>query len=105
MRGSGETVDRQPNHAPPARDLGLTPTIPTEVQPAPRAVDSATSPPERECPLCDGTGVMRWTQMCPDGVLRELEHPCVDGCSGYWKHPAAQAGRVVETIDAEPVSE
>lgn len=52
----------------------------------------------QSCSHCDGEGVLRWTQPVPgpDGwVLRELEHPCPAGCGDTWKHPVAEADRVV----------
>ncbi|WP_170156123.1 hypothetical protein [Umezawaea tangerina] len=52
------------------------------------------------CDLCDGTGVMTWQQPVPDAgghvVLRQMSHPCVRGCAGWWKAPAAESGGVVD---------
>ncbi|MEV6714647.1 hypothetical protein AB0M48_21740 [Lentzea sp. NPDC051208] len=52
------------------------------------------------CDLCDGTGAMTWQQPVPgpDGslVLTEMNHPCVNGCSGWFKLPAAERGTVIE---------
>ena len=92
-------MDHPQRNALPAKAPDSTPTT----SPAQRAEDSETSPADTSCYLCHGTGVMRWTQMCPDGVLRELEHPCIHGCSGWWKQPAAEADVVVEVVDAQPV--
>lgn len=49
-----------------------------------------------ECPMCRGEGMLRWQQPFPDGVLRELEHPCPNGCGAGWRHPAAENGQVIE---------
>ncbi|MGH3625780.1 MAG: hypothetical protein ACRDQ5_29075 [Sciscionella sp.] len=39
---------------------------------------------------------MTWTQPNRDGTeLREMSHPCINGCGGHWKHPAAEQGRVI----------
>lgn len=45
--------------------------------------------------MCGGEGVLRWRQPFPDGVLRELEHPCPNGCGTAWKHPVAQEDQVI----------
>jgi len=97
-------VDHQATsaHAAKGQDAFLSTKITR--QHAPSVEDSATCLPGDECYLCHGSGVMRWTQMCPDGVLRELEHPCIHGCSGYWKQPAAEERHVVNLMDAEPIS-
>jgi hypothetical protein len=42
-------------------------------------------------------------QMCPDGVLRHMSHPCIHGCGGHWQQPAAENDLVVNVIDAPPV--
>ena len=54
-----------------------------------------------ECPMCGGEGVLRWRQPCADGVLRELEHPCPNGCGGQWRHPAARRDQVITPDDDE----
>ncbi|PRY42260.1 hypothetical protein CLV43_10490 [Umezawaea tangerina] len=57
------------------------------------AEGSAKSRPP--CDLCGGTGEMTWLQPEPeDGgyVLREVGHPCTNGCSGWWRVPAAERG-------------
>jgi hypothetical protein len=73
--------------------------------PVPDAEDSARSQSE-ECPVCHDTGVMRWQQpsLGPNGetVLREMEHPCVNGCEGDWKYPAAETSAVVNSPDDLP---
>ncbi|WP_235038987.1 hypothetical protein [Kibdelosporangium aridum] len=51
-----------------------------------------------ECPMCQGAGVLRWQQPCPDGVLRELEHPCPNGCGDGWRHPNAENNQVIEVV-------
>ncbi|MCO1577394.1 hypothetical protein M8C13_16675 [Crossiella sp. SN42] len=55
---------------------------------------------EGQCNLCRGTGYFEWTQPEPGPggslVLRQLRHPCVHGCSGWWRQPAAERDRVVE---------
>jgi hypothetical protein len=28
--------------------------------------------------------------------LRQLEHPCVNGCSGWWQLPAAEHGGMLD---------
>ena len=63
---------------------------------------------EQHCDLCDGTGLMTWQQPVPnpDGTLTltEMSHPCVNGCSGWFKVPAAERGSVV-TPDARMLLE
>lgn len=55
--------------------------------------------PDSECDLCEGTGTMTWQQPLagPDGrwSLHQAEHPCVNGCSGWWQLPAAESGGVL----------
>lgn len=67
---------------------------------------SDKSRPNEECPICHDTGVMRWTQHAagPNGepVAREMEHPCVNGCGGVWKQPAAESSNVVDAPDDLP---
>jgi hypothetical protein len=46
--------------------------------------------------MCAGAGVLRWRQPFPDGVLRDLEHPCPNGCGDQWKHPAADEDQVID---------
>jgi hypothetical protein len=49
------------------------------------------------CPLCADTGVMRWMQPnmeCTE--LREMTHPCVNGCGESWRHPAAEKDLVID---------
>lgn len=57
-------------------------------------------PPEPECDLCEGTGTMAWQQPVPgpDGrwSLSQVEHPCVNGCSGWWRPPAAERGGMLD---------
>jgi hypothetical protein len=56
--------------------------------------------PEPACDLCDGTGQMTWQQpvLGLDGALtlRQMSHPCVSGCSGWRKMPAAELAGVVD---------
>jgi len=55
------------------------------------AAESARS--QRPCDLCGGTGEMVWQQPEPSPtgfVLRERSHPCTNGCSGWWRVPAAE---------------
>lgn len=51
--------------------------------------------------------MIRWTQPVPqdDGtfVLHEMEHPCTQGCSGWWMQPAAESRDVVDVVDAKPI--
>lgn len=51
------------------------------------------------CDLCAGTGTMTWQQPTRRGdgtfVLVEHNHPCVNGCSGWYKVPVAEQGDVV----------
>ncbi|WP_189160570.1 hypothetical protein [Lentzea pudingi] len=58
---------------------------------------------EHSCDLCDDTGTMTWQQPVPgqDGVLAltQMSHPCVNGCSGWYRHPAAESGNVVDPAD------
>ena len=60
------------------------------------------------CDLCGGTGAMTWQQPVPgpDGalVLTEMNHPCVNGCSGWFKLPAAEQITVVASGPADPVT-
>ncbi|WP_170155167.1 hypothetical protein [Lentzea atacamensis] len=60
---------------------------------------------DQACDLCDGTGTMTWQQPVPgpDGALclTEVSHPCVQGCSGWFKLPAAEHGAVVDPGAAE----
>jgi hypothetical protein len=42
-------------------------------------------------------------QMCPDGVLREMSHPCIHGCGGHWRQPVAENDVVVDVIDSTPI--
>src|SRR5215472_9294111 len=69
------------------------------IVPALPAEDSAEFPSE-PCPVCNDTGVMRWRQPTkgPDGqfILREMEHPCVNGCGETWTLPAAERALVVD---------
>jgi hypothetical protein len=51
--------------------------------------------------MCLGEGALRWLQPFPDGVLRELEHPCPNGCGEVWKHPVAENGQVTGWEDDE----
>lgn len=51
------------------------------------------------CNLCRDTGHFTWQQPVPqpDGtVFREMSHPCIRGCSGWWRQPAAEMDQVVE---------
>ncbi|MEU7478205.1 hypothetical protein AB0A63_19630 [Lentzea sp. NPDC042327] len=52
------------------------------------------------CELCEGSGSMTWMQPVPgaDGgmTLTEMSHPCVNGCSGWYRAPAAEAGLVLD---------
>jgi hypothetical protein len=99
-------VDPRWTDAPPAKAPGSPPA-----EAARHAVASATSRPAdgpvhpafADCRLCHGTGTMTWTQMCPDGVLRELSHPCVeDGHATGWHRSVDAEHRVVNaTTTAE----
>lgn len=59
---------------------------------------------EPSCDLCDDTGTMTWQQPVPgqDGVLAltEMSHPCINGCSGWYRLPAAETGNVVDSTAA-----
>ena len=46
--------------------------------------------------MCWGEGVLRWRQPCPDGVLRDLEHPCPNGCGPGWRLPSAENCQVID---------
>jgi hypothetical protein len=89
----------------PAEDMrnGSALGTPADNPAATRAPDPATSRPEPDCELCHGQGYFRWTQMCLDGVLRELEHPCIHGCGGELAHPADRSYQVVDVLDAPAV--
>ncbi|MET9226398.1 hypothetical protein [Lentzea sp. NPDC003310] len=58
-----------------------------------------------ECDLCSGSGEMTWRQPTagPDGVFRlvEMSHPCVNGCSGWYRLPAAERADVVDGPSGE----
>ncbi|WP_434443101.1 hypothetical protein [Lentzea sp. E54] len=60
------------------------------------------------CDLCDDTGTMTWRQPVPgpDGVftLTEMNHPCVNGCSGWYRLPAAESGTVVDPAAADELT-
>lgn len=49
---------------------------------------------------------MTWVQPAPDleGALTttRMSHPCVNGCSGWFKAPAAEAGNVVDSRGDAP---
>ncbi|WP_179118093.1 hypothetical protein [Saccharothrix sp. ALI-22-I] len=57
--------------------------------------------------MCDDTGSITWQQPVRDAdglvVLTEMSHPCVRGCSGWRKMPAAEQGTVVDDPDAAPL--
>jgi hypothetical protein len=63
--------------------------------------------PEPACDLCEDTGEMSWQQPVPgpDGavVLRQMSHPCVAGCSGWRKLPAAEHTSVIDVGGDAPV--
>lgn len=69
-------------------------------------VEELAKSPGSDCPDCEGTGVMRWQQPEPDGsggmILRDMEHPCIRGCGGHWKQPAAERHLVVDTPSDAP---
>jgi hypothetical protein len=102
-------VDRRWTSAPPAKALVEPATVVESVAPA---VGSGTSPSGEppfnhafaDCVLCHGTGVMAWTQMCPDGVLRQLTHPCTrDGHAPGWHRSVDAEHRVVDAPgDSDP---
>lgn len=52
------------------------------------------------CNLCRDTGHFTWQQPepQPDGsmLLRDMSHPCVRGCSGWWRQPAEEMDQVIE---------
>jgi hypothetical protein len=85
------------------------PVAPTTARPAAPAEVSATCRPDdppagddavADCVLCHGTGVMEWTQMCPDGVLRAAEHPCIrDGHAPGWHRSVDADDRVVDAVE------
>lgn len=65
---------------------------------------------EREplCDLCEDTGTITWQQPAPGPCgaleLTEMNHPCVNGCSGWFKIPAAERGNVISAgaVDIAP---
>ncbi|MGZ3146341.1 hypothetical protein ACVDFE_30980 [Lentzea chajnantorensis] len=63
---------------------------------------------EPRCDLCDDTGTITWQQPVPgeDGafVLTEMNHPCVNGCSGWRRLPAAESGTVVDPDGGGPAA-
>ncbi|HWE91575.1 MAG TPA: hypothetical protein VG317_19095 [Pseudonocardiaceae bacterium] len=114
-------ADHQPESARVARDLdsilatlsdgGSVRSAAAPAMSRPRSTERTTEqspaqdhPPVRPaCGLCEDTGYFRWTQMCPDGVLREMTHPCIHGCGGHWRQPAAENDLVVDVIDSTPI--
>ncbi|MGO1056044.1 hypothetical protein [Crossiella sp. CA198] len=66
------------------------------------ALETSPVSTESPCTLCRGTGYFEWAQPAPGPggslELRLLRHPCVHGCSGWWRQPAAERGRVVEGV-------
>jgi hypothetical protein len=105
-------VDHPRTSAPDVRAPGLTQrrtTTETE-SPVQSPADSETSPrrDRPRCPWCKDTGFIRWTQPVPqdDGTfaMHDMEHPCTQGCGGWWKQPAAESRRVVEVIDSDPIT-
>ncbi|MDX3663738.1 hypothetical protein PV646_41195 [Streptomyces sp. ID05-26A] len=60
---------------------------------------------DQACDLCDDTGTMTWQQPVPGPggalSLTEMRHPCVNGCAGWFKLPAAERGTVVDAGAAE----
>jgi hypothetical protein len=92
-------ADRPHESVPGAWVQDSTPVTPTGNARVPPAVASATFLPDGKCDLCAGSGVIRWMQPDENGVLRELEHPCIRGCGGWLKHPDAERSRVVDVLD------
>ena len=101
-------VDRPWISAQPARGQAAPTTSPQVLaEPATALamscplVELSVNPEFADCALCHGTGTMVWTQMCADGVLRELSHPCIeDGHASGWYRSVDAADRVVDLIDA-----
>lgn len=56
---------------------------------------------EYSCDLCTDTGMMTWQQPVPgpDGALAlsEMSHPCVNGCSGWFRLPAAESATIIDS--------
>lgn len=109
---SDQEDECEPDQRPPstwksALSVRAVDSTPAAAIPTVRPVaDLVRSPSGSDCPDCDGTGVMRWQQPTPDGhgatILREMEHPCPQGCGGEWKQPHAEHGRVVDARDDAP---
>jgi len=63
---------------------------------------------EHPCDLCHGTGTMTWQQPVPgpDGalMLTEMNHPCVNECSGWFRVPAAERGNVIDPGPADSIT-
>lgn len=78
--------------------------------PAPAGPSNSSGKGGSRCRPCSDTGELRWQQPVPDGdgglVLREMTHPCTCQAArdaGTWRHPAAEADRVIDTHDHAPV--
>ncbi|MEV6716252.1 hypothetical protein AB0M48_29905 [Lentzea sp. NPDC051208] len=64
--------------------------------------------PEHDCDLCADTGSITWQQPVPGEngalVLTEMSHPCVNGCSGWYRLPAAESGNVIDPASERPAA-
>lgn len=97
-------ADHLPESVPGARVPDWTPATTSENDSVRSAAAPGMSPVDQPtCDLCDDTGYFEWMQMCPDGVLRHMSHPCIHGCGGHWRQPAAEDDLVVDVIDALPI--
>lgn len=54
---------------------------------------------DSRCDLCEGTGEITWQQPVagPGGrwTLTQMSHPCVNGCSGWFRAPSTERGMIV----------
>ncbi|GHH32547.1 hypothetical protein GCM10017774_13620 [Lentzea cavernae] len=60
------------------------------------------------CDLCADTGTITWQQPVPGEngalVLTEMNHPCTNGCSGWYRLPAAESGTVLDPDGDRPAA-
>jgi hypothetical protein len=86
-----------PPVAGPAAPMTAASAVPVEGSETSPLADMLVNPAFVDCSLCHGTGVMAWMQMCPDGVLRPAEHPCIrDGHAPGWHRSVDTEDRVVD---------
>lgn len=71
-------------------------------------MDARDVQPEHDCDLCADTGSITWQQPVhgENGalVLTEMSHPCVNGCSGWYRLPTAESGNVINPASDGPAA-